>query len=247
MLISLKKIIANLPFRWQQELKRHYCSWQIHHNRFKSDEKEYDYLDSFISPGDWVLDIGANVGHYTAKFSILVGRYGRVIALEPVLKTFELLTANAQLFPFQNVTLLNIAASDKTAVLSMEMPFFETGLKNYYRAFLSENKTDLNVFCIPIDSLPLNNRIKMIKIDTEGHELSVLYGMRNLIQRDHPTLIVETNSHVIVDFLKEFDYIAEKIPKSPNYIFRHAFEECECSISGGNRGRFHLKNTFSTL
>jgi FkbM family methyltransferase len=221
MIVFLKKIIACLPFRWQQELKRCYCSWQIHHNRFKSDEKEYDYLDSFISPGDWVLDIGANIGHYTAKFSLLVGTCGRVIALEPVLKTFELLTANAQFFPFHNVTLLNVAASNQAAVLSMEMPIFETGLKNYYRASLSEKETDLNVFCIPIDSLPLNHRIKMIKIDTEGHELSVLHGMKILLQRDHPTLIVETSSLAVVDFLKDLAYIAEKIPKSPNYVFRH--------------------------
>lgn len=217
----IKKIIANLPARWQFGLKRSYYSWQIHNHQFKSDEKEYDLLELFISPGDWILDIGANIGHYTSKFSKLAGIRGRVIALEPVTETFELLTSNAQLFPFQNVTLLNIAASDHSAVLPMEVPDFEPGIKNYYRAHLSEDKNGLMVFCIPIDSLPLNHRIKMIKIDTEGHELSVLHGMKKLLQQDHPMMIIETDSDAVIDFLKDLDYIAEKIPDSPNYIFRH--------------------------
>lgn len=175
----------------------------------------------FISHGDWILDIGANIGHYTAKFSMLVGKYGRVIAVEPVTKTFELLTANALLFPFQNVTLLNIAASDHSAVLPMEVPDFEPGIKNYYRAHLSEEGNECMVFCIPIDSLPLNHTIKLIKIDTEGHELPVLHGMKKLLQQEHPLLIIETYSKEVIEFLNNLDYIPENIPYSPNYIFRH--------------------------
>ncbi|MFP3999778.1 MAG: hypothetical protein ACLFUN_08035, partial [Desulfobacterales bacterium] len=59
----LKNIASRLPNRWQTELKRLYFGRQINKGTFKSQEPEYEILDKFISPGDWVIDIGANVGH----------------------------------------------------------------------------------------------------------------------------------------------------------------------------------------
>lgn len=61
----LKTIAARPPLRIQQELKRIYFAYQIRCNRFFTDEKEFAIVDRLISPGDWVLDIGANVGQYT--------------------------------------------------------------------------------------------------------------------------------------------------------------------------------------
>ena len=113
----LKTIAARLPLRIQQELKRIFFAYQIRRNRFFTDEKEFAIVDRLISPGDWVLDIGANIGQYTKRFSELVGDSGRVIAFEPVPDTFELLTANAQRFRQKNVTLFNAAASDQCVAL----------------------------------------------------------------------------------------------------------------------------------
>ena len=79
MLGFLRRVAALLPRRWQQGLKRHYYRLQHSLGVFKCDEPEYQILDQFVEPGDWVLDIGANVGHYTARLSGLVGPEGRVI------------------------------------------------------------------------------------------------------------------------------------------------------------------------
>lgn len=67
---------------------------QIRRNSFKTTEIEYSLLDKWIRPGDWVLDIGANVGHYSLKFSELVGESGHVLLFEPVLSTVDLLASN---------------------------------------------------------------------------------------------------------------------------------------------------------
>ena len=91
--VVLKKIAARLPLRIQQELKRLFFAYQIRANRFFTAEKEFAIVDRLVSPGDWVLDIGANIGQYTKRFSDLVGHSGRVIAFEPVPDTFELLTS----------------------------------------------------------------------------------------------------------------------------------------------------------
>src|SRR2546426_6450005 len=120
----LKRIAARLPQSLQHELRRLFFRNQIRGRRFVTDEKEYGLVQSFLGPGDWALDIGANVGHYTMRMSELVGAAGRVIAFEPVPNTFALLAANAHLFTHENVSLLNVAASDGPAEVGIDIPRF---------------------------------------------------------------------------------------------------------------------------
>ena len=216
----IKRLLSLLPTRWLQGLKRIHYSYQINRGRFNADEPEEKILDQCISKGDWVIDIGANVGHYTYKFSNLVGENGRVIVFEPVPDTFEILASNVQYFRFKNVTLLNIAVSDRPSISHVEIPIFNTGLKNYYMASLSNKSTGLNVFCIPIDSIPFCHNIRLVKIDAEGHELSVLVGMKKLLQRVKPMLIIETDTQDVFEFMERLGYTKEKYPDSPNYVFR---------------------------
>jgi FkbM family methyltransferase len=75
-----------------------------------------------VKPGDWVLDVRANVGHYSHRLSDLVGPAGRIFAFEPVRETFELLTANVARFAHANVTLLNVTASDTARTVGMTAP-----------------------------------------------------------------------------------------------------------------------------
>ena len=217
----LKNIAARLPNRWQTELKRIHFERQIKRGNFLTDEPEYNMLHNFINPGDWVIDIGANVGHYTKRFSELVGAYGRVIAFEPVPTTFYLLSTNVQLFANQNVSLMNAAISDKLGVVGMSMPKFETGLDNYYQAHITTAaESELSVLTIPLDSLCINQYIALVKIDAEGHESFVLAGMRKLIEASRPVLIVETGSTDVITGLTSLGYLAEKLPNSPNVLFR---------------------------
>jgi FkbM family methyltransferase len=215
--MMLKQMAARFPAAWQQELKRHYYAWQIRRGRFRTHEREFQRLDEFVSPGDWAIDVGANVGHYTAKLSKLVGPGGRVLALEPVPKTFELLAQNARRFPFANVTLLNLAASDRAAILGMEVPDVQAGT---YLAHVTEQPTGLQILSMPLDSFTLPQPVRLVKIDAEGHELSVLRGMTGLLHRDWPALIVEVSSDESTRFLTDRGYEMERMPGSPNCVFR---------------------------
>ena len=73
---------------------------------------------------------------------------------------------------------------------------------------------------LPLDSLVLPKRVSLVKIDAEGHELSVLRGMESLLHRDRPVLIVEVSSSHSREFLVQRGYAVEKLPASPNCIFR---------------------------
>jgi len=217
----LKRIAAQLPNRWQYELKRIHYSRQISKGIFDTAEPEYKILPQLISSGDWVIDIGANVGHYTKRLSELVGAFGRVIAFEPVPLTFALLAANVQLFALSNVTLINAAVSDKLGMVGMSIPKSSTGFINYYEAHLSSiDDSALSVFTMSLDSICTNQRIALVKIDVEGHEAFVLTGMHRLLMKYHPILIVETDSKEVIDNLSLLGYIPEKLLNSPNILFK---------------------------
>lgn len=213
----LKRVAARFPRQIQHELRRHYYSWQIRRGRFATHEREFQMLESFVAAGDWAIDVGANVGHYASRLSKLVGPSGRVIAFEPVPRTFELLTANARQFPYPNVTLMNVALSDTPVVASMDVP---TGEGGAYLAHLTDHDTGLSVLCLPLDVISLPRPVRLVKIDAEGHELSVLRGMTRLLQRDRPALIAEVSHAESVEFLLRLGYTKEKLPGSPNCIFR---------------------------
>lgn len=80
-MLLLKQLAARLPHHWQTELKRIHFRRQIKTGSFSTDEPEYEILHSLINPGDWVIDVGANVGHYTKRFSELVGAHGERVSI----------------------------------------------------------------------------------------------------------------------------------------------------------------------
>lgn len=219
---AMKSVASHLPKSWQNELKRRQFAREIKKGCFQTDEKEYGLLSNWVSAGDWVLDIGANVGHYTAKLSELVGASGRVFAFEPVPETFQLLAANMMRLPLQNITLINMAASNSTSELGMDIPKFDSGLDNYYMANITAGASVLKVLTVPVDSLNIGKSIKFAKIDAEGHELAVLKGMVDLLRRDKPVLVIEDNSPEIKTFIEELQYSSRVLPSSSNRIFEPA-------------------------
>ena len=101
------------------------------------------------------------------------------------------------------------------------MPKFKTGLNNYYEAHLDEDESnELSVVTIALDSFPIEQRIALIKIDVEGHELSAIKGMESTIKKHLPNLIVETGSETLINLLTSWGYTSTKYPGSPNMLFK---------------------------
>lgn len=217
----LRKTVARLPLSWQSELRRLHFRRLIRRGTFGSDEPEYAMLDGMVRNGDWVIDVGANVGFYAKKLSELVGTTGRVLAFEPVPETFALLANNLDICGIRNVTLFNAAVSDGMRAVGMSIPdFADTGQRNYYQAHLAEPAdSELSVLTMSIDSLGIPEKVVLIKIDAEGHEYSVLKGMVELLRRDHPALIVETGKQEVWDLLAKLGYSGKRRTDSPNVIF----------------------------
>src|SRR5262249_44519922 len=99
--LSLRDTVFN--YRWkktakllvpraiQLEIRRRVLTASL---RYDTARVEFDAggVRLLVKPGDFVIDVGANVGAYTSLLSSLVGSNGRVWAFEPLPENHEVLT-----------------------------------------------------------------------------------------------------------------------------------------------------------
>jgi FkbM family methyltransferase len=215
-----KRLASHLPFAARQMLRAAKYRVEFAAGRFRSDEPEFQRLAEWVQPGDWVLDIGANVGQYTLRLSELVGPQGRVIAFEPIAETVEILAAMARRARHRNITLLNVAVSECAGEVRLRVPANLDGLPDYFQSRVAGDG-DQPALAVALDGFHFPHRIALVKIDVERHEVSVIRGMLKLIERDRPTLIVEGHEGIYPEFLQAFGYrFLPKAPGSPNLVFQ---------------------------
>ena len=147
------------------------------------------FLLHLLHEGDHFVDIGANIGSYT----ILAGGVSkaRVTAIEPISTTFEYLKRNIALNGLgKRVCANQVGLSDKVGSLR-----FSTDLDTVNHV-LAEGE-DINSVEVPVtllDDLIGGDVPTLIKIDVEGHELSVLRGGDNTLRNLRLlAVIMETN------------------------------------------------------
>ena len=216
---AAKKVASLLPLGAQTSLRKLMYRAQIASDRFVTNEPEFSLLPDMLNEGDIVIDVGANIGHYTLKLAEIVGSSGRVIAIEPMRDTFSILLSNVIAADLGNVTLIQVAASEESRVACMTLPTQrQNNLPNYYRAHIQEGGK-FGIFTLPIDQLKLP-KVALIKIDAEGHELSVLKGLSHTIEQHNPILIVEDSHQAPRAWLEERKYKISSIAGSPNFIAR---------------------------
>jgi len=145
---------------------------------------ELEFAKRVLRPGDVAVDVGAHVGLYALTFSREVGPAGRVLALEPDPRNRERLEANIGLNAFAgNVAMLAVAASDEggTAVLHLS----ETSSRNSFYSLTDTTMIDaISVEKVTLDDCCARqgvSRVRLLKIDVEGHEPAVLRGASGLL------------------------------------------------------------------
>ena len=141
----------------------------------------------FLQPGDAFIDVGANVGYFTRLAGKLVGQEGTVHAFEPMAKANRLLKENVS--DLQCVTLHDVAVSNEEGVGSFSIR--KKGDRSSLMASSSVEK-QIQVQLDTLDNtLKGEDRVDMIKIDVEGHELEVLQGAMTIIKEHRPLLYFE--------------------------------------------------------
>ena len=171
---------------------------------------EYNYhLPQLVGRGDVAIDIGANLGYYTRPLSDIVGEQGAVYAVEPVPVIFDVLRRNVE--GRKNVHLLNYALGAEECAVEMandsvaEAGYFGTG-----RNFVSDGalSKDAVRFIAQMrrgsDLFAELERVDFIKCDIEGYERVVMPEIRPIIERHHPTVLIETDGDTRQEIIEMF-------------------------------------------
>jgi FkbM family methyltransferase len=185
-----------------------------------------DYLLGRLRPGDVFVDIGANVGYYTAQAAATVGPAGRVIAFEPNPHIRSLLAATVNRNGFQDrVIIEDIALADGppgTARFYISADPTNSGISSLtpWDGHLTSGRLrDDAVLDVPTrsfdDFVDENGiaQVDVVKIDVEGAETAVLRGMTKSLDRFRPRLlIVETaRDSPAMRLLTDIGYCAQMI------------------------------------
>jgi FkbM family methyltransferase len=141
-------------------------------------------LYSFVSDKTVFLDIGANIGYFSIAIGNRLKRGGKVFAVEPHPALTNLIERSVQLNSLEAVVqIFQCAASDQEGTLNLFYPDDHLGKGSSSRN-AGERGRLLSVQAYRLDTLlPQDLVVDLIKIDVEGHELSVLRGMQKVLQR----------------------------------------------------------------
>ena len=170
----------------------------VRHTMLWPYEKEMVTARQFLNPKDIAVDVGANVGLFTA---VLARHSKKVVAFEPNPFCAEHLRKVAP----RNCEVIAKAVSDnggKTVLrvpLSQGIPMHALATIEAANCHGSECRATsfvmYDVEKVTLDQALLaqteTERIGFINIDAEGHEFAVLRGGEGLIERHQPVLLVE--------------------------------------------------------
>jgi len=161
--------------------------WHFMH-RPRSAERELSYLRKVIPEDAVTVDVGANCGLYTRQLARLSRQ---VHAFEPSRQMARLLRRTSA----SNVSVHEIALSDHNGDAELFIPQGDSGL--VYGLASLEPRTDsptklvsTHVPTARLDAI-VNQDVAFVKIDVEGHELNVLNGAVELLERSQPVFLVE--------------------------------------------------------
>ena len=167
----------------------------------------------------YFLDLGANIGTTGIYFCKKLAPNLKCLAFEPDAENFKLLRINTILNDMEDKsTLVNCGLGDKMEEIPLYKNSANPGANSIFQYM--ENMSSETIKIIPLDSYFAENKIaaeevKYIWIDTEGFEVQVLLGAKNLLIKNPVPVFMECNPKAwnisgkleqMVELIKEAGY-----------------------------------------
>jgi FkbM family methyltransferase len=183
--------------------------YRAYRYRFRVDPAEIKFVRQSLKAGDVAVDIGCHKGAYTYWMRRSVGPSGIVYAFEPQPRQVVYLRGAFSAMNYDNVEIVPMALSDKAGQMPLYMPnesthYASLEARGEERGVKSESSSADSVLDAPCSMLivdvttlddffldPSRRAPNFLKIDVEGHELSVLQGAQKTLELHHPTILVE--------------------------------------------------------
>jgi FkbM family methyltransferase len=145
----------------------------------------WSFLMAWLRPADVFFDLGANIGTISIPAAL---RCTSVHAFEMLAENVVHLRRALERNKIGNVAVVQAAVSDRPGLIG-------AGGSSAWGSVVA--KATLSVPTVVVDDyvrLRGIDRVDVMKIDIEGSELRALTGAAQLIARDHPDIVLESNS-----------------------------------------------------
>ena len=188
----------------------------------KKTEPEICILDDIVVKDRASIDIGVYRGIYSyhlLKHSEFVYSFeANSLLIDKIKKSFK---------SVNNIQIENLAISSSSGTTELKIPFrdekaeydyeqkYQLGIASIHSANDLDNLNyhSINVKKITLDEYQFKHKIGFIKVDVEGHELDIIRGAKNLLERDKPNLLIEIEErhtglspNLIISEIKSFGY-----------------------------------------
>jgi FkbM family methyltransferase len=187
-------------------------------------EPELLLIPQYLKDGDWGVDVGANGGDWSYRMSRAVGRTGKVLAFEAD-PYYALVTSRClNLQRLRNISLYPFGLSDQEVTTRLVIDIGD-GQRTSGLSFIDVNAdseksvaVELKMFDAVVSRENIDvSRLRLFKVDVEGHEEEVLRGAQKAIAAARPIIIAEVSSPAanlknqgpapVVKLLRGWDYL----------------------------------------
>jgi FkbM family methyltransferase len=159
--------------------------------------EETALVRNLLRPGMTVVDVGANVGYYTALAASRVGKQGRVFSLEPSPYACERLRTMVEVNGLTNVQVCPVALGERAG----ELPLYLGSHKNHSPTLVAHEGVapaalvPVRTFDECLDEWCLDY-VDLLKLDVEGWEPKVFSGASGALRaRRIHAVLCELNDH----------------------------------------------------
>lgn len=161
-------------------------------------------IESLVDKESVVVDVGAHIGLHTIH---IAKKAKLTIAIEPEYYNYQLLKRNLLVNGLRNVIALPVACSDFDGIGKLSIDERGSGWHTLERTNTTKvQKVNVRKIDTIIKNLKLA-KVDLIKIDVEGHERKVIFGMKELLRLGYPKyLIIETRKSETKDVFKPLVY-----------------------------------------
>ena len=175
-------------------------------------------IDEYLPNQSTILDIGANIGNHSLYWAI-ERNAKKIYSFEPLDSIYKILAKNVEINKLEDIIIPHNfglykedtnASVEHTNLVNLGNTSFKPGDKGRFKLKR-------------LDSLGIEDKIDLIKIDVEGVEVEVLVGGTETIKKSQPTIVVESfhRKFEVDNFMDSIDYeLVKTIREGEDYIYQ---------------------------
>lgn len=179
-------------------------------------DRQYLRLGQRVCAGDNVIDVGANIGCFSALAASLVGPSGKVVAAEPAASTYRQLVANLERGRLSNAVTFQVAVGGRAGTAQIRSS--SNSLYSSIYPQVGGHNVDGTIESVPLVTIEQLmresdlSRCALLKMDCEGAEYDVVESMSHDTAMRIDQIVMELHDipgrspHALLDQLRTLGY-----------------------------------------